>query len=412
MDEILAATAKVIYERLTNGELTLLLELLDAEPERAVEELRDKLHELNGAECYKPYSFGAFGLPKERDIATMLAENTLTYTRAIGMAGPKYAACVNAVLTKSPSHHTDFAGNDIVIPARSLFIKHCAWTELPAAERVLSHVITGGRKLGAKQVWLELHEENPATRGLAEYCCCRWVATKVMASSDLKGLYSDVSYGYLLEPADTIGLKELSPDWLSAEDHDAINTELAAWGDWAQHYSSYNKRQSWTAFALKGYKPADPSFIIKPREMSKKWQQENAELLDNKPEPTVAAEKFPKTMAIVDRLPGLKDRVRFMRLSAGGGELGRHADITDRDAGTRDGAVCRLHVPIVTSDAVEFSGWDHRGNHHTLRMRERGLYYLDQRKPHAVVNNDPTAERIHLVVDTLANGDLRKLLTA
>jgi hypothetical protein len=135
-------------------------------------------------------------------------------------------------------------------------------------------------------------------------------------------------------------------------------------------------------------------------------------MLDAKPADTIAYEKFPATRAVVNRLPGAKDRVRFMRLAPGGGELSRHADITDREAGTKNGAIVRLHIPIITSPLVEFSSWDHRGKHTVMAMQERGLYYLDQRKPHAVANRDEKVERIHLVVDTVANDELRALLVS
>jgi hypothetical protein len=359
------------------------------------------------AAAYKPYSFGAFGLPKERDIATMLARNSLLYTKS---ADGSYAAAADLVILESGSHHTDFAGNDVHIPAGSAFIRHFAWTDEACGARVLNAAL---ERAAGRQVWWELHEENARAKQIADSNGLLWIATKVMASSDIKGLYASVNCQPRLEPADEIAMKEVATEFLTPGEHANIVAELTKFADWAQHYSSYNKRQSWTAFALRGYVADDPTFIIKPREMSAKWKKENAALLDAQPSETIAMCHFPITRSIVEsRIPGGKDRVRFMRLAPGGGELARHADITDRDAGTKDGTVVRLHIPIFTSQLVEFSSWDHRGNHKTMAMHERGLYYLDQRKPHAVVNRDQERERIHLVIDTFSNEQLRSMLVA
>src|SRR5690606_6752563 len=127
------------------------------------------------------------------------------------------------------------------------------------------------------------------------------VLTKVTASSDLKGLWLSAPTGGLarrpdpLDPADEPGVKVLLPEWLSGETHAAILAELAGYEAaqdeaFAQHYSSYNKRHSWTAFALHGYSSGEPDFIIKPAEMSKGWKAENPSRLGAECEPTKAAE--------------------------------------------------------------------------------------------------------------------------
>jgi hypothetical protein len=67
----------------------------------------------------------------------------------------------------------------------------------------------------------------------------------------------------------------LQPDFAGAEERALMLAEIAAYAPWAQHYSSYNLRHSWTAFALRGYDAADAGFIIKPDDMSKRWQAEN-----------------------------------------------------------------------------------------------------------------------------------------
>jgi hypothetical protein len=222
-------------------------------------------------------------------------------------------------------------------------------------------------------------------------------------------------------------LPKITPEWLGvvrADYHAAVvsiesigirpiaamstSTSTYVSEGFGSHNSSYNKRRSWTAFALRGYVPENPSFIIKPAEMSKKWKEDNPELLKAEARNTVLADDFPFTMGIVNRIEGEKDRVRFMRLS-GNGELTRHADITDREAGVQIGNVVRLHIPIVTRKEILFSGWNLNGTKSQLHFAQGALCYLDQRKPHAVFNPSKK-DRIHLVIDCRCTEGLRKLI--
>src|SRR5690606_41828528 len=125
-----------------------------------------------------------------------------------------------------------------------------------------------------------------------------------------------------------------------------------------------------------------------------------------------AAEGFPRTLEALQSLPveGFQ-RIRFMRLAGAGGELTRHADITDPEAGTADGCIARLHIPVRTSPGCLFRSWALDGREHRLHMPERGLSYIDTRKPHAVIN-PASVERIHLVADAISGPGLRALLAA
>ena len=243
-----------------------------------------------------------------------------------------------------------------------------------------------------------------------------YVTTKISAGSEVKGVYCSGD-ALPLGPfgaEDKATLLLVDPAFLSGGELDAIRIELSDFDSlWAQHYSSYNKRKSWEAFALRGFSD-EPGFIIKPAEMSKKWKEENAALMSERPRMTKAAEHFPATLAACAQLAGPEqcDRIRFMRLRAKGGELARHADITDREAGTADGMISRFHIPIVTSPAVRFSGWTERGERLDTQWPEGALCYLDQRKPHTVTNSDPELARVHLVIDAVSNGNIRELLGA
>jgi hypothetical protein len=367
-------------------------------------------------ECHKQFVFGAFGLLKERDVASALSERKLIYT-----LGDRPAAAALFFVTKVPTVQHDFAQRRIEIPPRTLVIKSLAVRDKSEGRRMLGTLLQRSRDLsypiGNHQVWCEIFEEDATAKALMADYEFTYVATKVAASSDLKGVYvrgrvSPLPPPDQLEVPSVIGLPG---ELLDKAEQKIIREELTFYESdpkiWEQHYSSYNKRQSWTAFSLRGFKPEDPGFIIKPAEMSKQWKEENHDLLENVCEATPAAEFFPKTLQIIERyLPQKKERVRFMRL-APGGELTRHADITDREAGTREGKIMRMHIPIVTNPDCLFRTMGLRGDGHETHFKERGLYYLDTRKPHAVKNGGSVA-RIHLVIDTVSDERLRGRLEA
>ena len=360
----------------------------------------------------KPHTYGAFGLPKERDIATAMQEQSLLFTRERAPdGGKKEGAPVEgaaiAKFLKRPSKHEDFCGRKAMVSG--LFVKSIAGG--PAALARLLESLKVQR--GAAAMWVEGHVEDEALCRALEKEGLSLAMTKVSASSDLKGLWQiDAAISSLPEPlsrADEIGCKIIQEGFVTEAEQAACLEEAEAAAQWAQHYSSYNKGKSWTAFAIRGFAPQDPGFIIKPSEMSKQWKEENSEWLAAKCKDTIVADKFPTVQSIVARIPGEKERVRFMRLSAKGGELTRHADITDPDAGTRDGQLMRLHIPLRSDPRCIFHSWKLDGEESMLHFPERALCYLDTRKPHSVTN-PADIERVHLVVDTFSTPDLREWL--
>lgn len=347
---------------------------------------------------------GAFGLVKERDIAAAIDEFRLVC--ADGHPGES-ACAISTVLHRGSRHH-DFTGATWELPIGSLYVSAFAAPSFHAANELLAtlrHWHSGW------PLFVEIFEEDVFAKAAVASGLSYWF-TKVSAGGDIKGVYSSVKNWRLVSEADNYTLTRLDrPDnpWLEPFHLWEIDNELRAYGDhWAQHYSGYNKRKSWTAFALRGFDAEDPGFIIKPSEMSRKWQAENpSRLFMASTSTTPAAKHFLETLAIVDRLPIQKERVRFMRLRAGDGELARHADITDREAGVQDGKVARLHIPIATNPEVRFRSWDARGIPIDEHFPAGSLFYLDTRKPHTVVNNGPT-DRIHLVVDCFSDARLRE----
>jgi len=93
--------------------------------------------------------------------------------------------------------------------------------------------------------------------------------------------------------------------------------------------------------------------------------------------------------------------VRLMRL-ASGSVIKEH---TDLDLGFEDGMV-RIHVPVVTSDQVEFFL-----NGSRVVMEAGSAWYLRLSDPHRVVNNGPK-DRVHLVVDGFVNDWIAEVFEA
>lgn len=367
-------------------------------------------------DCFKPYIFGAFGMPKERDVAAAHHARSFIFSRDAG--GRVVAACIFNLLKADAIHH-DFIGRAIRIPKGRIIIKHLAIYPEAIEEKlpkILSRLETPGG------LWAEIHQENEPLKAALLRAGFQYAGTKIAAASELIGIYfkndKPPAFPFRAHPAEAAAQLKLKDAFITIPQREWILQELRAYEEkmsaeaWAQHYSNYNKRQSWTAFALRGFDAANPGFIIKPSEMSEKWKAENAERLKARAGETIAAPHFPQTMSILAaRLPGTGiERLRFMRLAAGG-ELTRHADITDREAGIRDGKIARLHIPLITNDDCLFSGWDAFGGKREMIFPARSLCYLDQRKPHAVKNGGDE-DRIHIVADVYADERLREMLAA
>jgi hypothetical protein len=358
---------------------------------------------------FKPHTYGAFGLPKERDIASALKEGNLAWIR--NESGEVVAVAIFRI-AKSASKQSDFAQRSIAIASGDLQIKAAAGKP-HSLQELLQRLIA---KAGTRPAWLELHAENTDACTVAKTLGFALAATKVTASSDIKALFlkGDDTQNRLSAPLPQSDLPALKLLGFGASEA-TINTCLSEINSyqpsWEQHYSSYNKRKSWTAIALQGFDAADPQFIIKPGEMSKAWKQENPHRLTSTCAQTPAAKALPTVWELAQSIPGKLERVRLMRLRASNGELTRHADITDRDAGTANGRIARFHIPLQTAPGCLFSGWELSGNQVQLHFPAGSLFYLDIRKPHAVKNTSQV-NRIHLVVDVACNAQTRELLNA
>jgi hypothetical protein len=188
--------------------------------------------------------------------------------------------------------------------------------------------------------------------------------------------------------------------------------------DFTNHYSNYNKKNTWSAISLRGY-DNDWRFIEKPSEMSKKWKEENKD-----------KEFFLQNTDLMKHFDGRMDenphynliynllefvgidtephRIRFMKLKGGEGTLGRHTDQVCPDTGVKDGKLMRLHFPIFTNEKVKFKCWPSK-DYDTAVMRTGECWYLDTRKPHEATNGGKD-DRIHLVIDVPASKKIRNLI--
>jgi hypothetical protein len=116
--------------------------------------------------------------------------------------------------------------------------------------------------------------------------------------------------------------------------------------------------------------------------------------------PTEAMARCAYVPQVLAAIPGTKNRVRFLRLRAGG-EIYPHSDPLHQI----DPDLVRLHVPVTTHPEVDF-----RVAGLPVSMLPGEAWYIDVRFRHSVRNAAATA-RVHLVIDVVANEELRHLLS-
>lgn len=353
---------------------------------------------------------GAFTAAKELAVANWLHEGSLRIFA--GDSGQPLCAIV-ARKTSSKSAVNDFTGSArCTIPRGDFVIKR--WAVGPADDRGAClqealQIVLDGRQA----FWTDSWAENELDAEIVQKFGGKLEAVKIAASSEIRHINQ---HGGLAAPADYSDAERAHlirvPIAVDAEQFAAAVKEVENLPQiWQQHYSGYNKVHSWTAAALRGY-GGKADFIQKPHEMSKKWKEENADKMDWQPADTELRSLLPSLEPLIAKIPAQEfQRIRLMKITSGGGELTRHADITDKEAGVRVGAVIRLHLPIITNPDVVFEGWDIYGKRTSARMPAGEWWYLDQRKPHTARNGGST-DRIHLVCDVVATQALHDLLSS
>lgn len=333
---------------------------------------------------------GAFTRVNDAQIATWLTSGRLAASEDCALASR---------LLHRPQTIRDFRREPtVVLPAGTTYVERIGYSSEVGRQTVRAYLATARRP--ACWLW----QEHDGDQELARELGLRCVAVKVRSSSEILGLWTDP----LLEPAaipsaELAGLAQLD---LGLVQVGPLRAALERLPVWAPHYSSYNEGQSWSALALRGY--GDPTMIEKPAEMSKRWKADHPGWEEAVCADTDLRAVLPEVEPILARIPGDKQRVRLMRVAAGG-RLGRHADIIDPEAGIAPGRVARIHVPLETNGGCYFSSWLLSGSETRAHMAVGTAWYLDTRKPHAF-DNAGTADRIHLVVDTFATPELAALL--
>ena len=363
---------------------------------------------------YKPFSFGRFGMPNESEIAQTIVKGE-TY-ELFNADNTKLIAVIVGKLAKRNSIKSTFARGELFIKQNDFVIKHLTFAETLPDDQLNAWL----QSFQSQSIWIETHTEDVEKLVQLNRLGFQELGTKVSASSELKSvLFRGINYAQrrneLLATIEQATLERLSPNFASSEIIAQIKSELETYvahspnSGWADHYSSYNIRKSWSAISLKGFTD-DPHFIIKPAEMSKKWKEENVSLLNNQIRNTPAFASFPSVQTLVNLLGCETQRIRIMRVRASDGGLSRHADITDKEAGATGGKIARLHIPIQTNPECLFQAWQLNGTQLCKHLETGSLWYLDTRKPHAVSNRNGSLDRIHLVIDAVVNTELQNLI--
>ena len=167
-----------------------------------------------------------------------------------------------------------------------------------------------------KRALVSCWQEHERERSIVDRLGLHFVGSKIKSTSEIIGLWARMcSCPY--SALDEVGIAALNLTY----DVEALQHDLEALQhDWSNHYSTYNRKDSWQALALRGY-GGDASFIVKPAEMTAKWRAANAELLSLRVSDTPLLDAMPSVQGLLEDLGMRTQRVRLMRLSPVGASL-------------------------------------------------------------------------------------------
>jgi hypothetical protein len=165
---------------------------------------------------------------------------------------------------------------------------------------------------------------------------------------------------------------------------DAVKKDLRQFAaeDWIPHFNTHYYNGDWSGIALRAAENAHVALYPDPT--VEKFVDTNAMAL------------CPSVAAIVGEFKCEMESVRFLRLGVGA-SIREHRD----HKLSIDDGVARVHIPVQTSSEVEFYLEGKR-----IEMNEGEAWYLNFNLPHRV-DNKSSSERIHLVIDCIANDWLR-----
>jgi hypothetical protein len=339
------------------------------------------------------YAAGAFATPTAGELDRAMQDKRWHWW---GDAGG-----VERVLSRD-SVRTDFAGRPYTMHKGARLLTHMA-AEPGAAVPSLD---------GFDWVFAYIEDRDLTAQLKAQYRELH--AIRISASSEIIGCWGRIGTGNPYSTVDTATLVRVPLEVPEAARPDIL-AEVNTVTTWHDDYPFYSDG-SWGAVSLRGFNPADPTWGVKPSEMSKRWLAEHPEAARYRTcQWTVAAEQCPAAVALIESVPwwGKLERVRLLRMAGRdgkGGSLSRHTDVTDRAAGTRNGSITRFHIPLTTHPDITMSAWDLDGQRHDVHLPQWSMWYLDARKPHAV-DNRAGIDRVHLVVDVVADAEVRSAIT-
>jgi hypothetical protein len=368
---------------------------------------------------------GAFDRYRDRDAGNDLDKGWLKVGPRDEQGVPVRACVVRELERKPPVR--DFTGGRVMLSPGTLYCTHMAFVDEAATSSILDRLHTHHGPV-AVECW----QEHPGERAIVsrlrsgrsnrpaggEYALdggMRLAAVKIKESSAMRGLW--ISHDIPDPPRaccaggrytpypkqELVGLAQLPLElpqdaMLALSSHPTVRDESA----YAAGYSSYAADSTWTALAIRGFYD-EPERVEKPGEMDRRWTNEHQQELDRELRDTPLraglGAAVEKVLAVLP-CAGF-ERICLMRL-APGGELRRHTDIANPDAGASEGKLVRVHIPLISNEHCVFQSWDIDGSLCTLAMQVGSTYYLDMRKPHTALNRGD-GESVHRAVDCIAN---------
>jgi len=360
---------------------------------------------------------GPFDRYRDRDAAADLRKGWLKLGPRDDEGVPVWA-CVVRELDRRQSVR-DFTGARMTLAPGTLYCTRMAFADEAAIDSILGPLSTHNGPIAVERWQEHLGERELVSRLGGEM---RLAAVRIKESSSMRGLWVSERMGdpawarragergtpYPKQELLALGELELALPQntiLGLSSHATVCDESA----YATHYSGYGKDDTWTALALRGFYD-EPERIEKPSEMDRRWKSDHEQDLDREIRDTPLRTALgPGVEEILAALPCAGfERICLMRLAAGG-EVSRHAEITDPEAGASEGKVVRVHIPLISNDHCVLRSWRLDGNASSMVVRPGTAAYLDIRKPHSAVNMGDTP-RVHLVVDCYASAATVEML--
>lgn len=157
---------------------------------------------------------------------------------------------------------------------------------------------------------------------------------------------------------------------------------------WQMHYQKLHYEGEWTALPLRSVAGKENDIVVSP--------VTGAEHCD-----TPLLEECPYIKGILNMFPCPLQVVRLLKLSAGA-VIKEHID----PALNFEKGEVRIHIPVKTSEQVEFYLQDER-----IMMKEGECWYVNFNLPHRI-NNNSNIDRVHLVIDAVVNDWIKELFSS